>query len=167
MTEARADDVIGVEARGRAPRSPVPLLAGVLGIAAGFAAGLLWAQWRQPDPRPVPQPAAAAEPVPRPDGGVVQVCDSCAQAFLFVLGLPPGRTEVHLPLRGDAVLLPVLTEDAQVLTGAPDGSQHFVPEDGQLVIAQRMAVPAGDTVAALVGDQRLTLAVRGCDGGPR
>jgi hypothetical protein len=63
--------------------------------------------------------------------------------------------------------LPVLTEGAEVLTGTPDGHQYFVPEDGYLVVVQQMGAPEGETVSALVGEQRFTLPVRQCGGGSR
>lgn len=109
----------------------------------------------------------AVDPLKQADGGLVYVCDGLARAFVFADDLPPERTEVHLPLRGDDDLLPVLTDGAEVLTGSSDGHQYFVPQDRYLAMVQRMGVPQGSVVSAEVGDRRLTLAVRACGGGAR
>ena len=161
-------DVIGVEARERRLPPGAALGAAVLLLGSGFGAGVLWSAGGPARPAAdAPLSRPSADPLTLADGGLVYVCDGSARAFLFARGLPPGAQEVHLPLRGDEVLLPVLTEGAEVLTGSARGHQTFVPEDGYLLVVQRMGVPRGEVVRARVGEQRLTLAVRACGGGPR
>ena len=162
MAGAEPSDVIGVEVDER--RSWPPLAGVAVGLAAGFGLGLLWSDSQAPGAPPGDAVSAPVAP-PLSDGGLVEVCRGTARAYVFALGLPPGRTEVQLPLRGDGVLLPVLTSDAEVLTGVAEGHQWFLAQDGQLVIAQQLPVPEGPTIEAVVGEQRLTLAVRGCRGG--
>ena len=48
-----------------------------------------------------------------------------------------------------------------------DMGQDFVPQEGYLALAQKIGVPEAPVVSAQVGDRPLTLAVRGCGGGPR
>jgi hypothetical protein len=161
-------DVIGVDAPERRPGLPIPLVVGAVSLLVGFGLGAVASEDRSPDDvRDVEVEVPEPDPLKQADGGLVYVCDGHARAFLFAQGLPPGRTEVQLPLRGDGVLLPVLTDGAEVLTGTPDGHQYFVPRDGYLVVVQQMGVPDDALVSALVGDRRFTLAVRACGGGVR
>jgi hypothetical protein len=165
MAGPEPPDVLGTD-REEAPLGRARLLsAAAASLAVGFGLGLLWSGRESSDEiSAVPSPRPAAPAAVQADGGLVEVCGGVARAYVFALGLPPGRTEVHLPLRGDGVLLPLLTADAEVLTGSPEDSQYFLAQDGQLIVAQVLPVPASDTIEAVVGEQRLTLAVRGCRG---
>ena len=152
-------------------RSGLPAMLGAcaISVAAGFGIGVLTADnrpstaLRDEEAEQQPEP----DPLKQADGGLVYVCDGHARAFVFASGLPPARAEVLLPLRGDELLLPVLTDGAEVLTGSPEGHQYFVPQEGYLALAQKIGVPEAPVVSAQVGDRSLTLAVRGCGGGPR
>lgn len=169
MEELERRDVIGAGPPER--RSGLPILVGAsaLSLIVGFGFGVLTADnspskaVRDEEGEQQPEP----DPLKQADGGLVYVCDGHARAFVFASGLPQERSEVLLPLRGDDVLLPVLTDEAEVLTGSPEGHQYFVPQEGYLALVQRMGVPNAALVAAEVGDRTLTLAVRGCGGGPR
>lgn len=162
-------DVIGADPPVRRIGLSVLVGASAVTLMVGFGFGVLLAdndpskalRDEQVEQKPEPDPLKQA------DGGLVYVCDGHARAFVFASGLPPARAEVLLPLRGDDVLLPVLTDGAEVLTGSPDGHQYFVPQEGYLALVQKMGVPDAPFVSAQVGDQALTLAVRGCGGGPR
>lgn len=169
MDGAERRDVIGDDPPVR--RTGLPILVGAcaLSLIVGFGFGALTADKRpskavrdeEVEQQPEPDPLRQA------DGGVVYVCDGHARAFVFASGLPPARAEVLLPLRGDDVLLPVLTDGAEVLTGSFEGHQYFLPQEGYLALVQKMGVPDAPFVNAQVGDRFLTLAVRGCGGGQR
>lgn len=161
-------DVLGADPPVRRLGFPILVAASALSLIVGFGFGVLTTDNR---PQKAVRDEEVQQPEPDPlkqaDGGLVYVCDGQARAFVFASGLPPARAEVLLPLRGDDALLPVLTDGAEVLTGAPEGHQYFVPQAGYLALAQKMGVPDAPFVFAQVGDRTLTLAVRGCGGGQR
>lgn len=162
-------DVIGADPPVRRTGLPVLVGACAFSLLVGFGSGVLAADNRPSkavrDEEVEQQPAP--DPLKQADGGVVYVCNGHARAFVFASELPPARAEVLLPLRGDDVLLPVLTDGAEVLTGSSEGHQYFVPQEGYLALAQQVGVPDAPFVLAQVGDRTLTLAVRGCGGGQR
>ena len=154
-------DVLGDEPSARADRPSVVAVAGGSLVLGALLGAVLTASWLGPEAdRTEPSPPAGV-----PADGVVYACGGHAVAVVHVAGLPPGRTEVHLPLRGDGVLLPVLADGARVFVGEPDGHQTFVPDGGQITMAQQVAVPRGDAPTARVGERSVALTVRRCAGG--
>ncbi len=167
-----APDVIGTDhepsrwellLRRLGPRRSVLLAAAAAGVVA---AGGLAALWSPDVPRAERAAPSQAGP-PQLDGGVVQVCDGRVSAFVAAHRLPRVRTQVLLPLRGDDILLPVLTEGTEVLSGVASGTQEFVPaDDGTLAVVVPLSTVRGPDIVAVVGGRRLWLEVQTCGGAP-
>lgn len=133
------------------PSRRLLLLVAIVSLGTGAAAGAI-------APRLIDDQRMTA-----PCGGEVVACGDVAFAFLHVTGLPPEPTDVHLPLRGDDVLLPFIRVGTQVLVGRAQGHQEFVPVRGRLPLVVPVGVPANHHEEALVGDRPLVLSVRECD----
>jgi hypothetical protein len=156
MSDDAGLDVLGEESRPRCARRDVclVLLGVVVGAVAGAGAASLWLLERQD---------ALSEVVHEStDEGAVYVCGGHAVAVVHATGLPDVYTEVHLPLRGDGRMLPVVAGDVRLLAGTATGHQTYVPDRGVLTLVQPMVEPTSATVRADVGDHAVELRVERC-----
>jgi hypothetical protein len=156
MSDIAGLDVLGEEPRPRRGRRDVRLV--LLGVAVGAAAGAAAASpWLLERQAALPEVAHGST-----DDGAVYVCGGHAVAVVHVTGLPNVYTEVHLPLRGDGRMLPVVADDVRLLAGTATGHQTYVPDHGVLTLVQPMVEPTSATVRAAVADRAVELRVERC-----